>query len=340
MTTLKDIARHLNLSVTQVSRALNGHSDVSSATSERVRQAASKLNYHPNVTARKLVAGRSGIVALVALRPDDAEHDGHFVETIAGLSEAFAERGMQFILRIIPEGADPAPVHRRLVQAGVIDGFVLTSLSVDDPRVAFLKAHNVPFVAHGRIPGVPDYAFFDIDNDRLSAESAQALIDRGHRRIALLNGQHGYAFAAERLRGFRQAVSVADIGEDEALTLAGPMTSEFGRQAVQQLWSGDRPPPTALICSSVRTAAGVYQALAQRGLSVPDDVSVIAHDDSLPGQDSARFDPPLSVTWAPLSDSWQPLASLLDARLSGGKIRDLQITARHQLILRGSVSVQ
>ncbi len=63
MSTLKDIARHVNLSVTQVSRALNGHSDVSKATQERVQEAARALNYHPNVSARKLVAGRSGIVA-------------------------------------------------------------------------------------------------------------------------------------------------------------------------------------------------------------------------------------------------------------------------------------
>ncbi len=343
MTTLKDIARHLNLSVTQVSRALNGHSDVSTATQERVRQAARELNYHPNVSARKLVAGRSGIVALVIFRPELPEHEAHFVETIAGLSETFAARDMQFILHILQPGEDPVPVHRKLMQAGLIDGFVLTSIRTEDSRIAFLQAQGVPFVTHGRAAGPVDYAFFDIDNRQLARDSADALIARGHRRIALINGlgdgPEGQAFAQERKQGYLAALAAVGIPESEAIVLNGPMTRAFGQEAVTRLWSRGRP-PSALICASILSAGGVYEALAERGLTIPGDVSVIAHDDDLPGQDSAGFSPPLSVTWAPLNDSWQPLARLLSDCIEGKPVQRLQVLSPHKLILRDSISTR
>lgn len=342
MTTLKDIARHLNLSVTQVSRALNGHSDVSKATQQRVSDAARALNYHPNVSARKLVAGRSGIVGLVATRPPLPDHAVHFVETIAGLSQRFAEQGMQFILHVIAPGDDPVQAHQRLIQGGAIDGFVITSPLIDDPRIAYLRDNDVPFVVHGRILGKADYAFFDIDNRQLSDDSTQLLLDQGHRRIALVNAFDappvGEAFAHARTQGYLDALRRAGVTPDEALILRGRMTPGFGLAAVARLWSGEAPPPTAIVCSSIMIAAGVYEGLGRRGIRIPEQVSIISHDDALPGQDSAAFSPPLTVTWAPLSDSWQPLASLLAARLNGAEIESLQRMSPHRMILRGSVS--
>ena len=90
MATLKDIARALDLSITQVSRALNDHSDVSEDTRLRVKDAARAMNYHPNASARKLVSGRSGMVGLVVPQHRTIGQDGIFLEVVAGLSAQFS----------------------------------------------------------------------------------------------------------------------------------------------------------------------------------------------------------------------------------------------------------
>ena len=101
MATLKDIARSLDLSITQVSRALNDHSDVSEETRLRVKDTARAMNYHPNVSARKLVSGRSGMVGLVVPNYRNIGQDRLFMEVVAGLSTQFSGRGMQFVLHMM-----------------------------------------------------------------------------------------------------------------------------------------------------------------------------------------------------------------------------------------------
>ena len=103
MATLKDIARTLDLSITKVSRALNDHSDVSEETRLRVKDAARRMNYHPNASARKLVSGRSGMVGLVVPQHRNIGQDGTDLEVVAGLSTQFSGGGMQFVLHIMAE---------------------------------------------------------------------------------------------------------------------------------------------------------------------------------------------------------------------------------------------
>ncbi len=100
MATLRDISRELGLSVTQVSRALNGHDDVSEETRARVQDIAKALKYQPNLTARKLVTGKSGIVGLVLPQVPTAPEDTLFVQIVGGLSRHFSRRQMQFVLHI------------------------------------------------------------------------------------------------------------------------------------------------------------------------------------------------------------------------------------------------
>ena len=151
MATLKDVAWEVGLSVTQTSRALNDHSDVSEATRARVKQAARALQYRPNLSARKLVSGRSGMVGLVTPRTRDLATDSLFMEVVAGLSMEFSELEMQFVLHIAREDEPVIPVYQRLIGNGALDGFVLIHPTDDDPRAAFLTQAEIPFIVHGRI---------------------------------------------------------------------------------------------------------------------------------------------------------------------------------------------
>lgn len=337
MTTLRDLSRHLGLSVTQVSRALNGHSDVGAETRERVVAAAQELNYQPNLSARKLVSGRSGFVGLVLPGVPAPQHDSLFVQIVGGLSRHFSARNMQFVLHIADPEEDPVRVYERLVNSGSIDGFVLIEPIDNDPRIAFLRSRKVPFVLHGRIGGNADFPFYDIDNEAVGHTLTSLLAAQGHQRIAFLNGKAGRTYSEARARGYRRALDEAGLPFDPHLLLHDEMTDGFGLLATARLWS-EGTAPSAIVCGNMLVAKGVFMALAAMGLSVPRDVSLVAHDDELPGLNSAMMGTPVTVTHSPLQNSWKPLADILAGAVAGEQLTDLQRFGSFSLIKRASVA--
>jgi LacI family transcriptional regulator len=338
MATLKDIARTLDLSITQVSRALNDHSDVSEETRLRVKSTARAMNYHPNASARKLVSGRSGMVGLVVPQRRDLGQDGIFLEVVAGLSAQFSGRGMQFVLHLKAEHEPALPVYQKLIGKALLDGFVLIDPADHDPRIDFLRKAGIPFVVHGRSGKTVDYPYFDIENEQLSCDLTGHLTARGHRRIAFLNGIRGRSYVTTRERGYQRALKAAGAEILPQLHLNSDMDEANGLTGTIRLFSGDAPRPTAISCGNVRLARGVYQALAALGLSVPGDVSVAAHDDELPSLRASAFFPALTVTKAPLRDSWEPLADCLAGAIDGKPLKSLQRLGSYSFIERNSVA--
>jgi LacI family transcriptional regulator len=338
MATLKDIARALDLSITQVSRALNDHSDVNEETRLRVKATARAMNYHPNASARKLVSGRSGMVGLVVPQHRNIGQDGIFLEVVAGLSAQFSGRGMQFVLHIMAENEPALPVYQKLIGKAMLDGFVLIDPQDNDPRIDFLRKAGIAFVVHGRSGKTIDYPYFDIENEQLAYDLTSHLATRGHRRIAFLNGIAGRSYVTVREAGYRRALR--DTGADDLphLHLNGEMDEATGLTATIRLFTGEAPRPTAIVCGNVRLARGVYQGLAALGLSVPRDVSVVAHDDELPSLRASAFFPALTVTKAPLRDSWEPLADCLTGAIEGKPLGTLQRVGGYSFIERNSVT--
>jgi len=336
MATLKDLSEYLSLSVTQVSRALNGHSDVSEATRTRVIDAAKVLNYTPNIAARKLVSGRSGIVGLVTTAPKGEAQSSNYLEVVVGLSAQFTKLGMQFLVHIIDEKDDVVLAYERLINSGTIDGFVLVCAFQNDTRIAFLQERKVPFVVHGRSANQGEYAFFDIDNYTVAFQLTQHLIEQGHQRIAIINGVAGTAFASARLCGYQDALNAARLPLYSHLVCDGEMDAALGTIATMGMFSNNDVKPTAIIASNVLIASGVYSALSALNLSIPEDISVVAHDDVLPRFRTSAFYPALTVTRSPLSDSWGPLAKFLKGAIDGVQVSKLQQIGTVELITRAS----
>ena len=338
MATLKDLSRKLGLSVTQVSRALNGHDDVNEETRNRVLAAAREMNYSPNISARKLASGRSGIVGLVLEDSEGGPSGSLFVQMIKGLSRSFSERGMQFVLHMANPQEDSVSVHERLINGGSLDGFVLIEPQARDARIDYLRRRNIPFVLHGRHRLAPDYPFFDIDNDAVGYRLTRLLAEAGHRRIAFFNGRLDRTYATQRLEGHRRALSEFSCDTQAMLHQSGRMTEAHGLLATIRLFEQARHRPTAIICGNYLIAKGVFSALQALGLSVPGDVSVVAHDDDLPKAELGLFPVPLTVTRASLSESWVQLSELLVERIKGTPTVDLQRIGEVALIQRQSVA--
>ena len=336
MATLKDISRHLGLSVTQVSRALNGHLDVNEDTRLRVMDAAKSMNYHPNLSARKLATGRSGIVGLVMPSPHRTEGDSLFVQMVAGLSARFSKNDIRFILHIAEENDDLVAVHRRLVESASLDGFVVVEPLDHDPRIAYLKKRGIPFVLHGRTADKPDFPYFDIDNFGVGYRLTRHLMDHGHRNIAFLNGEKGRSYVTARQMGYAAALAESAIPFDPGLHCHGPMAHSFG--LVQTILIMQTPnPPTAFIAGNAWIAKGIYAGLQALGLRIPQDVSVVGHDDLLPQAETGFMSPPLTVTESALHLSWTPLADLLLGALTGQEIETLQKIGDVAFVDRASV---
>lgn len=317
MATLKDISQRLNLSVTQVSRALNGHDDVNEQTRQRVMDAAKTLNYHPNLSARKLVSGRSGMVGFVMTRYSRLASDGFLLEHFAGLSRQFSKRDMQFVLHIAQEDDQIVEIYRKLNEAGSLDGFVVTEPVRDDPRIAYLTKSGTPFVVHGRVDAGARHAYFDIDNYQVAYRSTRYLIERGHRRVALINGLAHFSFAIERLEGYRAALAEAGLTYRPELVHHDRMTEVLGMVSAIRLLGEDTASPTAILCGNILIAKGVFKAMDLLGRDVPGDVSVIAHDDVLEDTATPFFRPELTLTRSSVQDSWAPMAEFLAAVIAG-----------------------
>ncbi|MFM2354630.1 MAG: hypothetical protein RLZZ528_366 [Pseudomonadota bacterium] len=322
MVTLKDISRSLGLSITTVSRALNGFPEVNEETRKLVASRAEELGYRPNKFAQKLVTGRSGLVGIVLKAPPDLVIDKLFVEMLTGLSAVFSTMDRDFVLNITSEAEEMTAI-RRLVARGTLDGFILTEPRANDPRVDFLTEKGARFVLHGRVTGNESYPFYDIDNIAVGAVSARHLLSLGHRRIAYLNGTPDACYALERQTGWLAAHDQAGVAVDPALMFFGLGTGDHGNALLHRLLAGpDRP--TAVICHNTQVATEVYAAAADLGLRIPADLSVVAHDDGLPGIDAAAFDPPLTVTSCPIRRAIAPLARILDGCIAGEPLDKLQ----------------
>lgn len=339
MTTLKELSKHLGLSVTQVSRALNDHDDVSKATKKRVREAAKSLNYEPNLAARRLVSGRSGIVGLVFPHMPEPSDAWYFTQFVAGLSSAFSEQGKQFMLNIPKSREDGLAVHDQLIRSRSIDGFVVIIPTVDDARVKFLREKEIPFVLHGQTMDEPDYPFYDIDNVAVGYDLTRHLIEAGHREIAFINGEAQASFVQRRFIGHARALSEAGLPVREQFRVSGVMTEELGLLETIRMFHEEGPSPTGIVASNMRIVKGIFSAAKALGLSVPADISVVAHDDLLPDCPPEDFPVAVTRTYAPLEQSWQPLALFLSDTLRGAPLEEVQKIEPHVFIKGASVRV-
>lgn len=320
MTTIRTLAEQLGLSITTVSRALDGYTDVAAATRERVRAHAHAINYQPNAAARSLRRQKASTVA-VAL-PAGSDH-----AALSGLFKVLLDTGVAlsaagFDLLMQPTSTQEAELAslRRLVEGRKADAIILVRTHVEDPRVAFLDASGVPFVTHGRTAKAARHAYIDGDGQQGFRDATMDLVALGHRRIGHISGPPQFMFSHVRRAGWWAAMRAADLAADLETAVAAPNEDE-GRRAAHLLLSG-RPSPTALLCATDMIAIGAMAAARELGMIPGRDIAIIGHDGLSVG---AFTDPPLSTMELEAADVGALLAKMLLERIGGRDPRDLQL---------------
>lgn len=333
---LKELSAHLGLSQTTVSRALNGYPEVSEATRLRVLQAAEETGYRPSPAARRLATGKAYALGMVFPVERNVLMDPLFVDFLAGVSETAVRSN--FDILISPTTAEQEiDTYARLARNGTVDAVILSGPMIDDPRVELVQRLGFPAVVHGRSQFGRPVAFLDIDNEDAFFQAVRFLIQLGHRRIALINGDERMTFAADRRRGMERALSAAGISADDQLWYAGAMTAENGyRFARAALAEAD--PPTAVLGSSILVGHGVLRAAAEAGLAVPDDLSLIVHDDDMPAFRADQMLPPLTTTRSSIRAAGARVAEMALARMQGESAETLQEVWPVELVVRGSTA--
>ena len=334
---LKQLAQMLDLSQTTVSRALNGYPEVNEETRRRVSDAAKRHGYRPNPNARRLATGKTGMIGHVLPTGVSVDIDPHFVEFISGLGDFARAHEMDLVLSPA-EAGDEETTYRRVAASKHVDAVYISAPRPADSRIRLLRQLGLPFLVHGRSEGLGfDYPHLDIDNEGAFHDAGRLLVQLGHRRVALINGQDTQTFAIFRERGLRRAVETAGLFLVPDSIRSVPMTEENGYRSARALL--ERPDrPTAILCSSLIMTMGVVRAARDLGIEIPRDLSLIAHDDVFAWLKPETFPVPLSTTRSSIRAAGARIAERLAARIAREEDDALAEVWPVDLVVRASVA--
>ncbi len=327
---MKDVARLAGVSTSTVSHVINNNRFVSDAVREKVTTAISQLNYAPSALARSLKLNQTRTIGMLLT----ASSNPFYSEVVRGVERSCYERGYSLVL--CNTDGDENRMNRSLetLLQKRVDGLLIMCTESHIPSVEILT----------RYPSIPsvmmDWSPFDggsdiiQDNSLLGGEMAtRHLISRGYTRIACIAGPQDKTPARLRLEGFHQAMKQAGLPVLPGYIVAGDLEFEGGYNAMNQLLALN-PLPEAVFTSNDAMAVGVYHALYQAGLSVPQDIAVIGYDDI----ELARYmTPPLTTIHQPKDELGELAIDTLLHRLAepGGSQQLLVLTP--ELVERGSV---
>ncbi len=335
-TGLRELAEELGLSMTTVSRALNGFPEVGAATRERVRRAAERTGYRANATARRLATGRANAFGIVFSTERDVLDSPIVTDFLSGVGEVCAAEGIDLLLSPTRPGGEVATC-RRLIASGTVDALIVFANLFQDEGMMPLAGSGFPIVVHGRPPEGCAAPSLSIDNRGAFRLGAAHLLALGHRRIALLNGDERQTYAIDRRRGFLDALEAAGVPVRSRDLTSGAHSFRHGLETARRILR-DPDRPTALLCSSILTALGAMKAAAERGLAVPADLSLLAHDDGVASLPPEMASSALSTLHSPVRAAGLSVARLALRRIAGDAAGPLTEVWPAELVERESTA--
>ena len=333
--TINDVAALAGVSKKTVSRVINQSPALSGKTREKVEQAIGELGFVPNTQARALAFRRNFLIALL--------HDNPNAQTVLnfqrGVLSAIGGGDLALAVRPVDRGSPTmlADVETFLVKQRPMGVLFLPPISERDDLAQLCERLGVRFVRVGSAP-LDDAARCVASNDRqIVAEAVTHMIARGHRRIGFVRGPEGFRSAAEREAGYRDAMATAGLSIEPALCTSGNYRFGSGLAAGERLVAATSP-PTAVFCSNDEMAAGVLFAARERGVAVPDTLSIMGFDDS---PTASHVWPLLSTVHWPIEDMGRIAAQKLVPEhvvLPDGGVDGLPLMVPSHLMKRGSVA--
>jgi LacI family repressor for deo operon, udp, cdd, tsx, nupC, and nupG len=268
--TISDVARRAGVSPAAVSFTVNDRPGVSDETRDRIRTAARELGWRPSASARALTESRARAIGLILHRdPAALEMDAFFVRFLSGIERSLAVQDCALLLQLLPAGREDLEAYVRLAAAGRVDGFLITDVERSDPRLEVLRSAEMPALVVGRPEQPCPFPWIETEHGPGMAAAAQHLVALGHSSIGFFGASADLRFVQERERHWRSALS--------ALSAPGPVAYGDPTPLLDAAASGR---VTAVACTGDALALSLISAARERGLGVPEHLSVTGFDDS------------------------------------------------------------
>ncbi len=319
--TIKHVAADAGVSLQTVSRVMNNQPNVRPAMKERVQASIDKLGYVPSIAAQRMSGSRSYLILAINDRErtiadwQSRQGTDWVDQMLLGGMLKCAEHGYRMLFELVDTHNDH--VERELgatIAALQPDGVILTPPHSENRLITdFLAKQKIPFARIGSIASGPGIAM-TMDDEGAARRATEYLIALGHRRIGFIAGSDEYDLSNWRVEGWRQAMDSACLA-DEDLCERGDFSYESGVKATALLLDS-KFPPTAIIASNDQMTLAALDTANQRGLAVPDDLSLISFDNT----------PVVRFTVPQLTAIDQPIAATFS------KAVDLLITNRNETV--------
>src|ERR1700692_3414998 len=312
--TIKDVARESGVNISTVSRALNNGYGVNDQTREHVIARAARLNYRPNRIARGLATGRSHSLGLII---SDIRNP-FFAEVARGAEDAARAGNCDLVLCNSDLDADKQMHYVRSLLEKRIDGILMNSVSaLSREQQAQLTASGVPIVLLNRTPSNQGFSTVCANNEAGGAMAARYLLELGHRKIAHLTGPKQHGNLSDRTRGFVRTLQAAK-NAIQPIVRYGKFNFAGGADLTTKLLDA-HPDVTAIFAANDVMAFGVVKAALERGLRIPQDLSLIGFDNI---EFSGIVHPPLTTIHQPKYEMGQAAVEIL-LRLARNKEKQM-----------------
>ncbi|WP_171014900.1 LacI family DNA-binding transcriptional regulator [Culicoidibacter larvae] len=329
--TIKDIAKQANVSVTTVSLVMNNKADhISEKTKQKIFQVVEEMDYKPSQVARSLVTSKSKTIALIV--PDIS--NPFFSEIAKGISDVLYQEGYNLFLSTSYDNIEQELQSITSLAEYSIDGLIISTVNTNDSQYeAVLSKLNIPLILLDRHSVLKRYTSIGVADKDGGYQATQYLLDKGHKQIACITGNADIRNLQERLAGYREALEQHGVAFNEKLVEHAELTIEGGYMATKNIL--EKQAVSAIFACNDLMALGVYQAALERGLKIPEHLSVVGFDD-IPL--SKYLNPKLTTMHQPIYQIGTAAANSILAAVIDGKTKPEDIVFDLHLVERDSVS--
>jgi DNA-binding LacI/PurR family transcriptional regulator len=274
--TIKDLARHLNISVATVSRAMRDMPEIKAETRDAVLKLAKEWDYQPNLLATNLVKSRTKTIGVIV--PDLAYH--FFASVIKGIEEEAITKGYSLLLTQTSELYERELTNVQNLSRGQVEGFIvsISQETTDFEHLKRLQRKGIPLVFFDRDADEIDVPKVMVDNEGAAYEATKHLIENGSKRIAFLAGPSNVTVSNLRQSGYEKAIQNSGLVLDETLVVHGNYNMQQAIELTNELFELKNP-PDGLVVVSDRLAVGAIAALRKKNIRIPDDVAIVSFND-------------------------------------------------------------
>ena len=332
MATIKDVARHAEVSVTTVSHVVNGTRRVSPEGRERVEAAIRALGYVPNAIARSLKSNNTRTLGM--LIPNSS--NPYFAEIVHAVEDRCFGAGYNLILCNTNDEAHRQGTYLQVLAERRIDGLIVVSTGHDATLPNQLAGLGIPTVLVDREIEIAEQPCDLVETAHMQGGllATQHLLQLGHQRIACIGGPTGLAPSEQRIAGWRSALVAAGLGQGDGLLWHGHFTSQGGYEAMHALLRAATPPTAVFVCNDLM-AMGALCAAHERGLRLPEALSMVGFDDI---ELTAFTSPPLTTVAQPKQRIGALAVDMLLERIDGKRQDARKVMLQPELRVRASTA--